>query len=125
MEAATILDKSSRGAAALLRLVIQKLCIKLGERGEDLNTDIANLVKNGLPTQIQKALDTVRVIGNEAVHPGKIDLKDNKNIAVKLFDLVNLITQIMITQPKEIETIYKTLPEEKLEAIKQRDKPKI
>lgn len=125
LEAATILDKSPRGAAALLRLVIQKLCIELGEKGEDLNTDIANLVKKGLPAQIQKALDTVRVVGNEAVHPGKIDLDDNKHIAIKLFDLVNLIAQIMITQPKEIEVIYNSLPEEKLEAIKQRDKPKI
>jgi len=44
-EAATILHDSPRGSAALLRLVIQKLCKHLGEEGRDINADIAALVK--------------------------------------------------------------------------------
>lgn len=121
LEAASIVDKSPRGAAALLRLAIQKLCKQLGERGDVVNDDIGNLVKKGLPIKIQRALDTVRVIGNESVHPGEINLNDNREIAFRLFDLVNIIAQIMITQPKEIDELYGVLPENQLEGIKKRD----
>lgn len=123
LEAASIINKSPRGAAALLRLGIQKLCKQLGETGENINSDISNLVKIGLPIQVQQALDIVRVIGNESVHPGQINLNDNRDIAKKLFELINIIAQIMITQPKEIVNIYNNLPEEKLDGIINRDSP--
>lgn len=122
LEAASILNKSPRGAAALLRLAIQKLCKQLGESGKNINDDIASLVKKGLPVQIQKALDIVRVVGNESVHPGQIDLNDNQEIANKLFDLINIIAQVMITQPKEIFALYENIiPDDKKEAIEKRD----
>lgn len=124
LEASEIVEKSPRSASALLRLSIQKLCIQLGEKGVDLNKDIGKLVKKGLSTKIQQALDIVRVIGNESVHPGEIDLRDNKETAYKLFELVNIIAYTMITQPKEIESLYKTLPPKKLEGIKKRDEKK-
>lgn len=120
-EARSICGPSPRGAAALLRLVIQKLCKHLGQNGVDLNADIANLVNQGLSPKIQKALDVVRVIGNEAVHPGQIDLNDNPEMASKLFVLVNLIVDAMITQPKQINDLYRSLPESKRKAIDARD----
>lgn len=121
MEAAEIVQRSPRGAAALLRLAIQKLCIQLGEQGKDLNTDIGNLVKEGLPVRVQESLDSLRVIGNEAVHPGELDLRDDRETATSLFKLVNFIAEKMITEPKEIEAIYAKLPETKKEQINNRD----
>lgn len=122
LEARSIVNKSPRGAAALLRLCIQKLCEQLGESGKDINTDIGNLVQKGLHSTIQKSLDIVRVIGNDAVHPGQIDLKDDIDTANKLFELVNLIAQVMITEPKAIDELYTALPESKRKAIEERDK---
>jgi len=120
-EAASILQKSPRSAAALLRLAIQKLCKELGEKGKDINTDIKNLVTKGLPAAVQKSLDIVRVIGNDAVHPGQIDLRDDVNTVKALFKLVNLIAEKMITEPKEVEAIYDSLPDNKKQQIEQRD----
>nr|WP_315231728.1 DUF4145 domain-containing protein [uncultured Flavobacterium sp.] len=120
-EARIILNTSPRGSAALLRLCIQKLCGFLGESGKDINNDIGSLVKKGLSSKIQQSLDIVRVIGNDAVHPGQIDLKDDVVTATKLFILVNIIADVMITQPNEIESIFNSLPKNKIDGIKTRD----
>jgi hypothetical protein len=121
-EAAKIVQLSPRGAAGLLRLAIQKLCLALGQSGKDLNQDIANLVVLGLDGRIQRALDIVRVIGNNAVHPGQIDLRDDTATAMQLFSLVNLIADRMITEPKTIESMYAKLPDGAREQIEARDK---
>ncbi|MGC9610610.1 MAG: DUF4145 domain-containing protein [Minisyncoccia bacterium] len=124
MEARSILSRSPRGAAALLRLSIQKLCKQLRESGRDINADIASLVKKGLRPSIQKSLDIVRVTGNESVHPGVLDMKDNREIALKLFDLVNLIADVMISEPKRVDELYESvIPEGKKKAIVERDTP--
>lgn len=120
-EAASIHNKSPRGAAALLRLGLQILCKELGEEGKNINTDIGKLVKRGLPPMVQKALDAVRVIGNDAVHPGQIDTDDPETVG-KLFSLTNLIVEYMITLPKQVDDIYDGLPEDKLKGIEDRDK---
>jgi hypothetical protein len=120
-EARTIVGLSPRGAAALLRLCIQKLCVFLGEKGKDLDKDIASLVAKNLNPLVQKSLDIVRVIGNEAVHPGLIDLNDNRDTANKLFNLINSIADQMITNPKNVEKLYEQLPEGKRKAIEERN----
>jgi hypothetical protein len=120
-EARAILSRSPRGAAALLRLAVQKLCKLLGEPGRNLNGDIGSLVNKGLLPAVKQALDAVRVIGNNAVHPGQIDLNDTPQIAAALFRLVNLIAEQLITAPKQAEEIYGFLPESDREAIAKRD----
>ena len=121
-EARAIVARSPRGAAAQLRLAIQKICKELGEKGEHINDDIGSLVKKGLPIKVQKALDTVRVVGNNAVHPGQIDLRDNAEVATVLFGLVNLIADVMISQPKHVDSLYESIvPESSRKAIDKRD----
>lgn len=120
-EARLIANFSPRGAAALLRLAVQKLCKHLGEPGKNINTDVASLVSKGLPPKVQEALDSVRVIGNEAVHPGSIDLRDDRDTVIKLFRLTNFIATKMITEPREIAEIYNGLPADKLAGIAKRD----
>ena len=92
-EARAICNQSPRGACSLLRLAIQILIKEIGENEKNLNKAIGNLVTKGLPKKIQKAFDTVRIIGNNAVHPGTIDLKDNLKIVHRLFKLVNLFVK--------------------------------
>jgi len=124
-EAKQVYPLSARSAAALLRLAIQKLCVHLGEKGKDINSDIASMVRKGLPIHIQQALDIVRVIGNEAVHPGLIDVRDNPEIARRLFGFVNEIVDNRIGKSEkqdQIEEMYASLPKQKLEQIKKRDK---
>ncbi len=120
-EARLILDNSPRGAAALLRLCIQKLCINLGEKGKNIDEDIASLVSKGLDPLVQQSLDIVRVIGNESVHPGVIDLSDNKEDTIQLFGLLNAICDQMISHPKNVKSLYKKLPESKRKAIDSRN----
>ena len=121
-EAREIVNLSPRGAVALLRLAVQKLCKHLGEKGENINGDIKALVSKGLSPMIQKALDGVRVTGNSAVHPGTIDLRDDRDTAVKVFGLLNVIADVMITQPKMIDLYYdETLTAGDKAAIERRD----
>lgn len=120
-EARAIVGSSPRGSAALMRLIIQKLCAHLGEKGKNIDEDIASLVSKGLNPLVQKALDVVRVIGNEAVHPGTIDLKDDRDTALRLFGLVNAIADQMITHPKNVQEMYNQLPQGKLSAIEARN----
>jgi hypothetical protein len=64
----------------------------------------------------------VRVIGNNAVHPGQIDLNDDPATALSLFTLLNFIVEKMITDPKELKAIYDALPATSKEAIADRDR---
>lgn len=121
LEARSIVNRSPRGAAALLRLCLQKLCKHLGGKGKKIDDDIAELVKKGLPVAIQQSLDVVRVVGNNAVHPGQMDFKDDPATASHLFALINFIADNQITQPNAIKALYESLPKNALAAIDKRD----
>ncbi len=120
-EASSILDLSPRGSAALIRLAIQKLCKVLDQPGDNINADIKALVAGGLDPRVQKALDAVRVVGNNAVHPGQMDIQDDRATAESLFKLLNLIVEKMISEPKHVDEVYDALPEAARKAIEKRD----
>jgi len=122
IEASRIFSDSPKGATALLRLALQKLLKQIGKEGNNINSDIKELVASGLSPKIQKALDLLRVVGNNAVHPGQINVDDNSEIALRLFKILNIIADELITKPKEIDGLYNdVLPDEIKAHIDQRD----
>ncbi|MCY3742323.1 MAG: DUF4145 domain-containing protein [Candidatus Poribacteria bacterium] len=118
-QAAAIAHQSSIAACALLRLAAEKLIQHLGGKGT-LNESIGNMVKKGLSPQIQQSLDILRITGNNAIHAGLIIFEDKTNVQ-HLFHIINTIAHVLITQPKETESLYNQLPENSKEEIKRRD----
>lgn len=123
-EARLIAQASPRGAAALLRLCVQNLCHSLGESGTNINADIAALVKKGLPVEVQQALDIVRVVGNNAVHPGELSADDVAAVCLTLFSLINHIVEDRISRPKKLADLFSSLPSNSLAQIQRRDNGK-
>ncbi len=121
LEAAAILSRSPRGAGALLRLTLQNLMPHLGETGDNINQDIASLVSKGLDPGVQQAFDALRVIGNNAVHPLELNLRDDVGTVGALFGLINFIVEQRISHPKKLDALYAGLPETARAAIAKRD----
>ncbi len=122
LEARDIVQRSPRGAAALLRVVIDELVTHLGGTGSNVFNRIGSLVaQKKVDPRVQRALDSVRIVANDSVHPGERNVKDNHELANALFGLVNLIVQQAITTDKDIDAFYAQLPESKLQAIDDRD----
>ncbi len=120
-EARSVLSTSPRSAAALLRLAIQRLCVHLEVPGDSLDKQIGELVSHGLPVPVAKGLDALRVIGNNAVHPGVLSTDDLRDVADKLFKAMNLIVEKVIAEPAEMAELFDGLPEGAKSAVERRD----
>ncbi len=59
----------------------------------------------------------IRIVGNEAVHPGVIDIDDNEDIARAMFEILNEIVDETITKKNKMDAIFEYLPEEKTNSI--------
>jgi hypothetical protein len=109
LEARKILKASPRAASALLRLALQRLIAILGET-EDISVNIKNLQKRGLDKKIQGALARVRMVGDDAVEPGIIDSRDDEETARGLFEILNIIVDSLIGQPRRVDEMLGKLP---------------
>jgi len=120
LEAASIAEASPRGSGALLRLCLEKILQHLEPGKDSIDKKIGKLVGRGLFEQVQKVLDVVRVIGNNAVHPGKISIDSYQDVMI-MFQYINMIIDQMISQLKHVQDAYSGLPQNILEAIQRRD----
>lgn len=121
LEARDIVTRSPRSACVLLRLCVEKMCDEKNATGSTLNEKIGVLVRQGLDDKIKNALDSVRVIGGQAVHPLTMDLEDDTKTATALFKIVNYISDWAHTREKTIQSVFDSLPDEKKKAIRDRD----
>ena len=121
-EARLIAAYSPRSAAALLRLSLQKLCVHLGEPGKHIDTDIRSLAKRPeFGERLIKAADTLRIVGNNSVHPGEMNEQDIDQSCNGLFELLNLIVHAGISQVNDWDDMYKRLPEKARAAAEKKD----
>jgi len=120
-EARATAPVSRKSAAGLLRLGLQLLVDDLEPGSGSIDAKIGALVTRGLDPHVQQAMDVLRVVGNESVHPGTIDLNTDDDLLPALFRLVNLIVEQVIARPRHVADLFAKLPPGKLEAIQRRD----
>ena len=80
--------------------------------------------RKGLSESVIQSLDSLRITGNEGGdYEGQIDLsgEDNKSLVEKLFRLLNFIVEKTIAEPRNIEEIYHSMPEDQKQSVKDRD----
>lgn len=119
-EASTILALSPRSASALLRLALEVLLEGMyPDKQGNLNAMIGAAVADGLPERVQKTMDFMRFSGNQSVH--KFHHDDTPETAATLFNLLNIVVERLITQPKQLDSLYDGLPEGFKEQIDRRD----
>ena len=76
---------------------------------------------NTLPPLVVKVADTVRIKGNNAVHPGEMSDEDFDHIASKMFDLINFIVRKGIAEHIELQALYEMTPESPRKAAEKKD----
>jgi hypothetical protein len=99
-EARSVAPISPRAAAALLRLLVDRLVASLGATEGPLGDRIAALAAEGhVPAQVVEGLDAVRVHGDDSLPPGQIDpaAEDDPGVVLLLCLLVNSIVDATLT----------------------------
>lgn len=115
IEASKVIALSPVSAAALLRLALQLLLKEVlqEESSGNIFQDIKKLKDRPIDSSLIKALDIIRISGNESVHPGTLNLNESKDDALYLFDLLNMICDQFFTQPRKMQEMYERMPESK------------
>ncbi len=92
-EATDIADRSPASACALLRMLLLMLIKHAGARGRHLKNDLGDLVNNGAPVGLLRAMDVAGISDAEARQPAQINLanghSDVRNLMVLVHVFVN------------------------------------
>ena len=118
-EATAVAHASPRAAAALLRMCVEGLCKSITGEGRFENA-IEALQKQGLPEEIQMAMDVIRLNGNQVMHAGQLYGEDDQHTVSMLFRLANSIVAWAITEKRQLRALYEQLPEEKRKHLEQK-----
>ena len=92
-EAAAILNKFPRGAAALPRVCIQNMMPLLKENAKNLDENISSLVRKGLEVEIQQAMDVLQVVRKSPLQTTEFDLKEENETVKKFFNSLERILE--------------------------------
>lgn len=124
-EARSIASDSPRGAVGLLRVAVDVLLREVitDAGNKSLNDVVGMAVSQGLNPQVQQALDSLRVIGNDAVHPKQLVLQEENapEIFTTLCILLNLVVEQLVSAPRMAAEMFASLPESNRAAIEKRD----
>lgn len=108
LEARAICQASPRGAAALLRLALDKLLVELGYSSGGLADRLKEARDGGtLSPQIYDAALAVKLLGDNGVHPGEIDLHELPTSAASMMEFLNLVVEETIIRERRIAAVLK------------------
>jgi len=121
-EARAVAAVSARAGAAMVRVTLEKLINILEPARGNLTDKIGRLKARGLDQVVIDAMDVLRDAGNRGgAHPGELDLADDEQKVWQLFQLLLIIVQRLITDPKMIAALYDEVPQSVRDAIGRRD----
>lgn len=98
-EARRVFDSSPRSSAALLRLSLRELLEHAGLPDPAASDEARASARWTLPAGVWQSLRDVRAAGDDAVPPGRLDPRDDRESALALFDLVNVLVVRLIVEP--------------------------
>lgn len=115
-EARAVYSLSARSSGALLRLLLQIFVNRYLKRPETANLSKgieALMEQDGITSQIIQIMTIVRVTGNDCAHPSQLDSLDTLDEVRVLFELINLLVEVLIEKPKRIQELFDSIPDGK------------
>ena len=97
-EAAAILNKFPRGAAALMRVCIQKLVPLLEDNGEQLNQHVSSLVRKGLEVEMQQAMEVLQVLRSDPSQLNPLESQADRETALRFLDSLKAVLERRMLQ---------------------------
>jgi hypothetical protein len=121
-EARAIAEESPRASTALLRLATKQLLASIDAAGKSPYRMLGTLAEEGvIDERVQHADNSLRVYGNESVHPATVNVSDDDETAMKLFELLNYIVRRTITDEAFVESMYSSVPDSQTERAESGD----